>query len=303
MTAHSTDSGGPLAFRPGAASPGARYSPRAPREVGDPDLWTPASFSREQLRHALLGEGPAGLNAHDRSNILWKIRRLCDADPDSQFGLTGVDGLSQDGVLAMMAEAGGFPVETGSDDELAVWVDPDKVIESFQHVGDRLALAAQRGERVILATGHPVGLVLLYQATARLLAEGGAKILRPLEGFTWKHVDRKDGERKRQIRYLGGVAVLTDRASSLHTHSPEAMELMLEESAPDLVFADHGFAGAAMEAGIDTVAIADINDPALMVAWKLGRGGPVVVMDDNVQPEAYWPCFQVIASRFARAGL
>jgi hypothetical protein len=201
-------------------------------------------------------------------------------------------------VLAMMAEAGGFPVEAGPDGELAVWVDPDKVIEAFEAIGDRLALAAERGERVILATGHPVGLPLLYQATAGLLATGGAKILRPLEGFTWKHEGRR-----RQIRYLGGVAVLTDRASSVHTHSPEAMELMLEESGPDLVFADHGFAGAAMEAGIDTVAIADVNDPALMVAWKQGRGGPVAVMDDNVQPEAYWPCFQVIASRFSRAEL
>jgi Phosphatase len=272
-------------------------------QIGDLDRWTPASFSREDLRQALLGDGPAGLNAHDRSNVEWKIRRLCDADPDSQFGLTGVDCLSQDEVLAIMAEAGGFSIEAGPKDELAVWVDPDRVIESFERIGDRLALAVSRGERVILATGHPVGLVLLYQATARLLAEGGAKILRPLEGLTWRHVDRRDDERKRQIRYLEGVAVLTDRASSVHTHSPEAMEMMLEESPPDLVFADHGFAGAAMEAGIDTVAIADINDPALMVAWKQGRGGPVVVMDDNVQPEAYWPCFQVIASRLARADL
>lgn len=299
MTAHSTHSGEPLAFRPGGTSLGARNSPR----VGDLDLWTPGSFPREELRQALLGDGPAGLNAHDRSNVLWKIRRLCDADPDSQFGLRGVDGLSPDEVLALMAEAGGFPVAAGPNDELAVWVDPDKVIEAFEAVGDRLALAAERGERVIVATGHPVGLVLLYQATARLLAEGGAKVLRPLEGFTWKQEDPRHDDRKRQIRYLGGVAVLTDRASSVHTHSPEPMELMLEESAPDLVFADHGFAGAAIEAGIDTVAIADVNDPALMVAWKQRRGGPIVVMDDNVQPEAYWPCFQVIASRFARSGL
>ena len=245
-----------------------------------------------------MGDGPAGLNAHDRDNVLRKIRGLCDAAPDSQFGLTGVDRHSPDEVLALMAETGGFPVQAGQDDELAVWVDPDKVIEAFEAVGDRLALAAHRGERVILATGHPVGLILLYQATASLLSAGGAKVLRPLEGVTWRHEGRK-----RQVRYLGGVAVLTDRASSVHTHSPEAMELMLQESAPDLVFADHGFAGAAIESGIDTVAIADINDPALVVAWKQGRGGPVVVMDDNVQPEAYWPCFQVVASRFARAGL
>jgi Phosphatase len=272
-------------------------------EIGDLDLWNPASFSRGELRQALLGDGPAGLNAHDRSNVQWKIRRLCDADPDSRFGLTGVDCLTQAEVLAIMAEAGGFPIEAAQEDDLAVWVDPDRVIDSFEQIGDRLALAARRGERVIMATGHPVGLILLYQATARLLAEGGAKILRPLEGLTWKQVDPKQGERRRQIRYLGGVAVLTDRASSVHTHSPEAMQMILEESAPDLVFADHGFAGAAMQAGIDTVAIADINDPALMVAWKMGRGGPVVVMDDNVQPEAYWPCFQVIAARFGRPGL
>jgi hypothetical protein len=76
------------------------------------------------------------------------------------------------------------------------------------------------------------------------------------------------------------------------------MERMLEVATPDLVFADHGFAGAAIEAGVDTVSIADINDPALVVARSQGRAGPVVVMDDNVQPEAYWPCFQVLASRF-----
>jgi hypothetical protein len=265
------------------------------------DLWTPGRFERDELREALLGDGPAGLNVHDRNNVRWKIKRLCAADPDSQFGLTGMDGLTPDEVLAAMAEAGGFAVEAGPDDDLAVWVDPDKVIDGFEAIGDRLTLAAERGEQVILATGHPVGLLLLYQATARLLTEAGAKVLRPLEGFTWTHVDRKHGERRRQVRYLDGVAVLTDRASSVHTHSPDAMELMLEESAPDLVFADHGFAGAAIEAGIDTVSIADINDPALVVASTQGRGGPVVVMDDNVQPEAYWPCFQVMASRFSGA--
>lgn len=263
--------------------------------VGGLDLWEPGQFEREELLEALVGDGPAGLNAHDRPNVLWKIRHLCDADPDLQFGLSGVDCLSSDEVLAIMAEAGGFPLETGPDDEGAVWVDPLKVIEGFEAIGDRLALAAEQGERVILATGHPSGLLLLYQATAKLLEQRGAKLLRPLERFRWRH-----GEKRWQVRYFGGVAVLTDRASSLHTHSPEPMQKMLDEAAPDLVFADHGFAGAAIEAGIDTVSIADINDPALVVAWRQGRGGPVVVMDDNVQPELYWPCFQVIASRFKR---
>lgn len=258
----------------------------------DAHAWQPGSYSRENLRRAILDGGMAGVVSHDRPNVLWKIRRLCQGEPDLQFGLTGVDGLTPEEVLGVMADAGGFVGDPGLRDG-TVGVDPELVIDSLERIGDRLARAAARGERVVLATGHPAGLVLLYQATARLLASQRAKILRPLEGFTWRN-----GERKRQVRYLGGVAALTDRASTLHTHSPEAMEKMLEEATPDLVFADHGFAGAAIEAGIDTVSIADVNDPALVVAWRQGRGGPVVVMDDNVQPEAYWPCFQVIASRF-----
>lgn len=259
------------------------------------EAWEPAEPAREALIRALLDGGVAGVNSHDRPNVLWKIQRLCEGDPDSQFGLTGVDRLSPGEVLDLMAKEGGFDADPNLKHGL-VMVDPELVIRGCEAIGDRLALAAERGERVLLATGHPSGLPLLYQATGRLLTEHGAKLLRPLEGFTWK----KD-KRKRQIRYMGGVAVYTDRASALHTHSAEPMERMLEEVTPDLVFADHGFAGAAIEAGIDTVSIADVNDPALVVAWRQGRGGPVVVMDDNVQPEAYWPCFQVIASRFGPA--
>ena len=244
------------------------------------------------LRAALLESGAAGVNSHDRPNVLWKIRRLIDGDPDLQFGLTGAAGGSVAEVLALMAEAGGFDPDPNLRHGQVI-VDPDRVLDACGAVGERLATAAERGQRVLLATGHPTGLPILYQETARLLEEEGAKLVRPLEGFTWE----RQGYR-RQIRYFQGVAVLTDRASALHTHSPEAMERMLEEVTPDLVFADHGFAGAAVEAGIDTVSIADVNDPALVVARAQGRGGPVIVMDDNVQPESYWPCFQVFAAAF-----
>jgi hypothetical protein len=138
-----------------------------------------------------------------------------------------------------------------------------------------------------------VGLILLYMSVGELLIERGAKLLTPMESVAW----REDGKR-REIRYLHGVAVLNDRASSIHTHRPDAMVRMLEEVRPDLVFADHGFAGAAIEAGVETVSIADINDPALVVAKYQGRTDVVVVMDDNVRPEDYWACFQAVASQF-----
>jgi hypothetical protein len=258
----------------------------------EPDAWIPRPHERSTLRAALVDSGAAGVNSHDRPNVLWKIKRLCDGDPDSQFGLTGVNDMTPTEVLRLVAEAGGIDADPSARHGL-VRVDPDRVLDAFERIGDRLRQAADRGERVLLATGHPTGLPLLYQECGKLLADHGAKLIRPLEGEMWE-----DEGRRRQIRFLAGVAMLTDRASALHTHRPEAMERMLDEMTPDLVFADHGFAGAAIEAGVDTVAIADVNDPALVVARAQGRCGAVAVMDDNVQPEAYWPCFQVIASRF-----
>jgi Phosphatase len=258
----------------------------------EPDPWIPGRFPRDRLLTALVSSGVAGVNSHDRPNVLWKIRRLVQGDPDSQFGLSGVGSIPAEEVLRLVAEASGID----RDPSLLhgpVRVDPERVLEACEEIGQRLAVSAERGERVLLATGHPTGLPLLYQETGRLLVDAGAKLVRPLEGFTWK-----EGRRRREIRYFQGVAMLTDRASALHTHGSEAMERMLAEVTPDLVFADHGFAGAAIEAGVPTVSIADVNDPALVVAHAQGRAGPVVVMDDNVQPEDYWPCFQAIASQF-----
>ncbi len=260
----------------------------------EPDLfWTPATYEPEAMRAALVHGGVAGVNSHDRQNVLWKAKRLCEGDLDAQFGLTGVSGLSIDRVLGLIADAAGIDPDPDVQHGLVV-VDPERVLARFEGIAERFALAAERGERVLIATGHPTGLPLLYQETGRLLERHGATLIRPLEGSTW--TDRR--ARRLEVRYFGGVAMVTARGSALHTHSPEAMERMLAEEQPDLVFADHGLAGAAIEAGVETVAIADVNDPALVVAHSQGRTQGVVVMDDNVRPESYWPCFQVIASRF-----
>jgi hypothetical protein len=234
--------------------------------------------------------GPAC--SHDRPNVLWKIGKLVDGEPDSQFGLSGLTAFTGEEVLEMVAAEAGFePEPTKRDGEVPI--DPRRVLAACDLAGQRLALAAERRERVVLATGHPAGLILLYLAVGRLLQENGAELLRLASGFNWREMGRH-----REIRYLHGVAVLTDRAGTLHTHGAGPMRVMLEEARPDLVFADHGFAGAAIEAAIDTISIADVNDPALVVAKHQRRSEIVIVMDDNVQPEGYWPCFQAIAAHF-----
>jgi len=258
------------------------------------DRWTPAPVGRDELVLGLLEGGIAGDEvSHPLDNVLRNIGLLLDGDPDKQFGMTGLQTLSSAAVLALVGHAAGF-----EPDPLArtgpVPVDPDHVQDACRAVGDRLASACRRGERVILATGHPVGLAHLYLAVGRELRARGVELLTPADGLRWE-----DGGRDHpwQIRYLEGLALLTDTASARHTHSGDAMARMLEQERPDLVFADHGFAGAAIERGIDTVSIADVNDPALLVARAQGRTEAVIVMDDNVRPQDYWPCFQAIAAR------
>jgi hypothetical protein len=255
--------------------------------------WRRADYSADELARALLDGRIAGqVTSHDRHNVRWKIKRLVGGDPDLQFGLTDLGGFSPDEVLSLVAAEAGFDPDPFLRDD-PVPIDPLKVLAACEAVGRRLAVAAERGERVVLATGHPAGLLLLYLALGELLMATGAKLLRPGEGLAWREL-----EHHREIRYFHGVAALTDRASALHTHRGDPMERMLEEAQPELVFADHGFAGAAIQAGVDTLSIADINDPALVVAKAQGRAETVIVMDDNVRPDDYWPCFQAIASQF-----
>jgi hypothetical protein len=256
------------------------------------DRWTRGSYTREELLDALLAEGMAGDVSHDRTNVWSKVQRMVMGDPDVTFGLSGTTKYEALEVMEMIDRSIKFEAEADSWEGPTI-VDPDTILESLEAMGDRLALAAERGEEVLIATGHPVGMVLLYMEVARELVKRGAKLLRPIEGVRWRELGRA-----RAIRYLHGVGVLTDRASSYHTHSPDPMRRMLEEATPDLVLADHGFAGAAIEAGVETVCVTDVNDPALVVAKHEGRTNVVVIMDDNVTPESYWPCYQAIISRF-----
>ena len=257
------------------------------------DRWDRRPTPRAELVRGLLEGAVAGIEvSHPFDNVVRNIRLLHEGDPDKRFGMSGLQVMAPEDVLAFVGRAAGFDparlAETGP-----VPVDPELVLDACAQAGDRIALAIARAERVILATGHPFGLAHLYGAVGRALRGGGARVLTPADERTWR-----DGQGDRwSIRYLDDVAMLTDDQRPRHTHGAEAMELMLDEGSPDLVFADHGFAGAAIERGIETLSIADVNDPALLVAKALGRTETVIVMDDNVSPDDYWPCFQAIAAR------
>jgi hypothetical protein len=259
------------------------------------DRWVPRPHERADLERALLAGDVAGTATHPLDNVRGNILMLIDGDPDKLFGLTRMpDGYGLDAILDLVAVEAGRPIDHDARYG-PVEIAPGPILDACRAMGERLARAASAGERVLLATGHPVGLALFYRALEGLLAERGARSTTPAAGFRW-HEGHLDHDWV--IAYFGAVAVLSDDREPRHTHSPAAMERILAEARPDLVVADHGFAGAAIEAGVETLSIADVNDPALIVAKAQGRTDVVVVMDDHVAPDAYWPCFQAVAEAF-----
>jgi hypothetical protein len=158
----------------------------------------------------------------------------------------------------------------------------------------QLAAVARPGARLLVATGHPAGLLPVHLAVRAALAAAGAEILTPAAGHSFE-VQTSRGTLRREIRYILGVATVSNRGELNHTHSPRPMEAMLRDLAdrgepkPDLVVADHGWAGAAGQAGIPAVGFADSNDPALFVGEEEGDVAVTVPLDDNVAPHLYDP--------------
>jgi hypothetical protein len=255
--------------------------------------WTPREVPREELERALLTGLVAGWATHPIENVRGNAEMLLDHDPDKEFGLTGLQhGFTLDAILDLVEAGAGAPIDrdarTGP-----VEIRPGPILEASAAAGERLRKAAADRERVVLATGHPVGLAHLYHELAAWLATNGADVRAPAGGARWRE-RRLDHDW--EVIYWDNVAMLSDTREPRHTHWPFAMHRILEAERADLVFADHGFAGAAIEDGIETISIADVNDPALLVAKAQGRTDHVVVFDDHVDPNAYWPVFLALTT-------
>lgn len=252
------------------------------------DDWTPRVVDRKELERELLAGGVAGTATHPIDNVRGNIQKLLDHDPDKEFGLTGLqEGMTLDRVLGLVERAAGVPIDRGARFG-PVDIRARSIVDASLAAGGRLARASENGETIVFATGHPTGLAYLYHELASELARRGASILVLGRGVRW----REPGlDHDWFIEHHDGVAMLSDGRAPRHTHKPDAMERMLAEGRPDLVFADHGFAGAAIEAGVETISIADVNDTALLVAKEQGRTEHVLVFDDHVDPNAYWPVF------------
>ena len=238
----------------------------------------------------LVHDGVAGPHrSHSHHNNLGKLRRTIEGDPDCTFGVSGLEVLTMETAMAAMADVTGWRPEEPTD-----YVDPEKTIAAAIAAGELCARYARPGADAIVATGHPDTLLLLLNGIADDLEEAGMTVRRALSGHLVKA-----GYRARSIEYEGKVAVLADEWGAVHTHSPEGMrELLAAAAAPALVVADHGWAGAAMEAGIPTAATLDTNDPALALAALRGGESALIPLDDGRPPSTYQPVLDAFRAGF-----
>jgi hypothetical protein len=246
------------------------------------------------LRSHLLESRLAGEVATSAGNSLGNVAKLVDGHPTYTFGLSVWKDASFDEVVDAVEAAGGRLRDRSPDGPSGI--DADAALAAIRRQRQTLGpVLGRRGARVLVATGHPFALLAHYGAVARALTAAGAHVLRPLEGDHGR-LRATDG-RPCGLRYLDGVACLFQDAALHHTHHPDYMEAMLGEVGPttvDLVVADHGFAGAAVEAGIPTLAIADVNDPALPLAQARGRPAVVLLIDDGLDAALFAPVTEAV---------
>ena len=243
------------------------------------------ALSRAELGDHLVAHRIAGDVATSRVSNLANIDKMLAREPEYWFGLELDRSWTAGEVLKVLAARVGIdpdPERTAGGDR----IDPELCLDALDAAAELLARAAGARSRVLVATGHPTGVLALHLQLAAGLKAAGCDLLSAADG-DWVEVI---GDRRR-IRYLGGVATVGTGGDLMHTHSPEPMLRVLAalDAPPDLVVADHGWAGAAAQAGIPTIGLADTNDPALFVGAEEGKVAVAVPLDDNVLPSAYVP--------------
>ena len=253
---------------------------------------------QDALRAHLVASGISGDVATSRESNLRNLTKMAQGQSKYAFGLTPLRAWTPDEVLAVMAERCGVhpdPAYAEGPDT----IDPDLTLTQLERWRVRLAKAAAGRERVVLATGHPTGILAVHLEVAAALRSAGCEVLVPALDWSWDwpetlgrdRLETWGRDRPRHVRAINGVHLLASGGELLHTHAPEPMVALLAalDVAPDLVVADHGWAGAAVQAGLDVLGMADCNDPALFVAEHEGRSIVTVPLDDNVPPHLYDP--------------
>lgn len=226
-----------------------------------------------------------------REAVRAAARALVAGDRRARLGCDDLDGTSLDEVRAALVKTHGWDPEAPR-----AAIDPDATVAGLATAAARLQAAAAAGARVAVATSRPASLLGLAQWVAAEAAAGGARLLTCTTASI-------DGGGRRELWWIGDVAVVTDGQALLASDGvPGGDDWLFAVGRPDLVVADRGFAGAALRAGVEVVAWADLDAPALSLAAARGRPVVVVPLDEQRPAPAYRAVATVLGEATADGG-
>jgi hypothetical protein len=181
----------------------------------------------------------------------------------------------------------------GPDD---AFIDVDLTIRSAHVAAMHIAAVARDGARIAFASAQPASFFGVHAALARLARVAGAEIddaddAGPL---------RVDGRSGRYLRWVDGVAIVTDGDSLLGTKGREAAdEWLFLAGRPALVVADGPFAVAATEARLEVVAFGGLDRVDLALPAAREQGCIVVPVHGGRSARAYVPLVGLLEATFA----
>ena len=230
-------------------------------------------------RHAGPGPGPKELRRY--------VERLVAGDRLALGELEPITGLTMlEGWAALTQVFGATPEHVG--------IDPACTVAAARAAVARVSDVAHQGGRIALATAHPASLLTLHFAFANLAARNGAEVadladVGPI---------RADGRAARWLRWIDGVAMVTDGHELAETRDGEAArEWLFVVPRPALVVADGPFAEVAWEAGVEVVAFAGLDRAGLAVAAARSSRCTVVPLRTDRAPR----CYEAVRSLVAPA--
>lgn len=154
------------------------------------------------------------------------------------------------------------------------YINPEHTLSRLITGFHRAESVAKHGGTILLSTAHPGSMLSFYQRLGDHFAALGGRLVRLKEP-----VPAPD---RRWLDDVNGVIALSDEGNLMHTHASNGMKQFVENAKPDIVISDHAFAIAAMNAGYPTVAIFDVDDPAIPVLAHFKPAHNVAVpMNDN----------------------
>ncbi len=232
-----------------------KLEPHAPESQPAPPPTAEALLERAKVAGAAAaGPGPTELRRN--------VERMVIGDRRAFGELAPISGLDSVAVWDAITAAYGATAQSAV-------IDPSRTIAATRVAVARVAAMAARGARVAIATASPASLLTLHLAFAWAVRTAGGEVV-DLADFG---PIRADGRTPRWLRWIDGVAVVSDGHALCDTDDGEAArEWLFAIPRPALVIADGPFAEVAWESGLEVVAFGGLDRLALaVVGARAGR--------------------------------